>query len=184
MDMSITGYARVSTEDQDLSSQIQALQAAGCAPIYQEHATGVSMERPEWKACNRGLGRGDTLVVVSIDRLGRSLSDLVGTLENLESRGIQFRSLREGIDTSTPLGRMFFQIAASFAEYERVLISERTKAGLRVARERGSQIGRPPALTAEQKAIARRLRASGQSVSSIARVLGVSRATVRRASTS
>ncbi len=165
---------------------------ASCKPYKPRSAIRSTKKRPRartWsalsgRACNRGLGRGDTLVVVSIDRLGISLSDLVGTLENLENRGIQFRSLREGIETSTPLGRMFFQIAASFAEYERVLISERTKAGLRVARARGSQIGRPPALTAEQKAIARRLRASGQSVSSIAKVLGVSRATARRASTS
>ena len=182
--MSITGYARVSTQDQDLSSQIQALQAAGCDPIYQEKATGANMERPEGKACNRSLGRGDTLVVVSIDRLGRSLSDLVGTLEDLQARGVHFRSLREGIDTSTALGKMFFQISSAFAEYERTLISERTKAGLQTARAKGTRMGRPPALTDEQKATVRRLYKSGESISAIARILGVSRATVRRATTS
>ena len=179
--MSITGYARVSTQDQDLTSQIQALQAAGCDPIYQEKATGANMERTQWRECNRGLGRGDTLVVVSIDRLGRSLSDLVGTLENLEKRGVHFRSLREGIDTTTALGKMFFQISSAFAEYERALISERTKAGLQTARAKGTRMGRPPALTDEQKATARRLHKSGESISAIARILGVSRATVRRA---
>lgn len=140
------------------------------------------MERTERKAHNRGLGRGDTLVVVSIDRLGRSLSDLVGTLEDVERSGVRFRSLREGIDTTTPLGRMFFQISSVFAEYERALISERTKAGLQTAMAKGTRMGRPPVLTDEQRAIARHLRASGQSVSAIARVLGVSRATVRRVS--
>ena len=184
MDMSITGYARVSTDEQDLASQLQALQVAGCDPIYQEHATGANMERPEWRACNRGLGRGDTLVVASIDRLGRSLSDLVATLEDLQARGVHFQSLREGIDTSTALGKMFFQIAASFAEYERALISERTKAGLKAARARGAKMGRPHALTDEQKETARKLRKAGESVSAIARILGVSRATVRRATTS
>lgn len=179
--MSTTGYARVSTQDQDLTSQIHALQAAGCDPIYQEKATGANMERLEWKACNRSLGRGDTLVVVSIDRLGRSLSDLVGTLEDFERRGVHFRSLREGIDTTTALGKMFFQISSAFAEYERALISERTKAGLQTARAKGTRMGRPPALTDEQKATARRLHKSGESISAIARILGVSRATVRRA---
>ena len=172
--MSITGYARVSTEDQDLASQLQALKGAGCDPIYQEKATGANMERPEWRACNRGLGRGDTLVVASIDRLGRSLGDLVETLE------VHFQSLREGIDTSTALGKMFFQIAASFAEYERALISERTKAGLQAARARGAKMGRPHALTEEQKETARKLHKAGESISAIARILEVSRATIRR----
>ena len=122
--------------------------------------------------------------MVSIDRLGRSLSDLVGTLEDLQARGVHFRSLREGIDTSTALGKMFFQISSAFAEYERALISERTKAGLQTARAKGTRMGRPPALTDEQKATARRLHKSGESISAIARILGVSRATVRRASTS
>lgn len=109
------------------------------------------MERTERKAHNRGLGRGDTLVVVSIDRLGRSLSDLVGTLEDLQARGMHFRSLREGIDTTTPLGRMFFQISSAFAEYERALISERTKAGLQTARAKGTRMGSPQPLQTSKK---------------------------------
>ena len=105
-------------------------------------------------------------------------------MEDLQARGVHFQSLREGIDTSTALGKMFFQIAASFAEYERALISERTKAGLKAARARGAKMGRPHALTDEQKETARKLRKAGESVSAIARILGVSRATVRRATTS
>lgn len=181
MAMSITGYARVSTADQDPTSQIEALRAAGCDPIYVEHASGATMERSQWSECNRGLGRGDTLVVVRIDRLGRSLADLVSTLDDLGTRGVHFRSLTEGIDTSTALGRMFYQLAGAFAEYERTLISERTRAGLNAARAAGRRIGRPPTLTEEQKASARQLCAQGNSIAATARVLGVSRATIRRA---
>lgn len=141
------------------------------------------MERPEWYACNRGLGKGDTLTVVRIDRLGRSLTDLVSTLDDLAARGVHFRSLTEGIDTSTPLGRMFYQLAAAFAEYERALIRERTRAGIDAARAAGRRIGRPPALTDEQRDFARRLRAQGEGVATIARVLEVSPSTIRRALT-
>ena len=157
MTMSITGYARVSTADQDPTSQIEALRAAGCDPIYVEHASGATMERSQWSECNRGLGRGDTL------------------------GGVHFRSLTEGIDTSTALGRMFYQLAGAFAEYERTLISERARAGLDAARAAGRRIGRPPALTEEQKTSARQLHAQGNSIAATARVLGVSRATIRRA---
>ena len=178
--MSNTGYARVSTDDQDPTAQVNALRAAGCDPIFVERASGGTMERPEWYACNRGLGKGDTLTVVRIDRLGRSLADLVNTLDDLAARGVRFCSLTEGIDTSTPLGRMFYQLAAAFAEYERALIRERTRAGIDAARAAGRRIGRPPALTEEQKASARQLQAQGHSIAAIARVLGVSRATIRR----
>ena len=147
MAMSITGYARVSTNDQDPTSQVEALRGAGCDPIYVERASGATMERSQWSECNRGLGRGDTLVVVRIDRLGRSLADLVSTLDDLGTRGVHFRSLTEGIDTSTALGRMFYQLAGAFAEYERTLISERSEeppAGGSVGR-RHSQKNRKPA---------------------------------------
>lgn len=178
--MSTTGYARVSTSDQEPAAQIDALRAAGCAPIFVEHASGATMQRPEWQACNRGLGAGDTLTVVRIDRLGRSLTDLVSTLDDLAARGVHFRSLTEGIDTSTPLGRMFYQLAAAFAEYERALIRERTCAGIDAARAAGRRIGRPPALTDEQRTLARRLRDQGEGVAAIARILKVSPSTVRR----
>ena len=181
MAMSITGYARVSTDDQDPTSQVEALRGAGCDPIYVERASGATMERSQWNECNRGLGRGDTLVVVRIDRLGRSLADLVSTLDDLGTRGVHFRSLTEGIDTSTALGRMFYQLAGAFAEYERSLISERTRAGLNAARAAGRRIGRPPALTNEQKTTARHLHTQGHSIAATARILGVSRATIRRA---
>ena len=181
--MSTTGYARVSTDDQDPTAQVNALRAAGCDPIFVERASGGTMERPEWYACNRGLGKGDTLTVVRIDRLGRSLTDLVSTLDDLAARGVHFRSLTEGIDTSTPLGRMFYQLAAAFAEYERALIRERTRAGIDAARAAGRRIGRPPALTDAQRDVARRLRAQGEGVATIARVLEVSPSTIRRALT-
>lgn len=178
--MSNTGYARVSTSDQDPAAQIDALRAAGCDPIFVEHASGATMQRPEWQACNRGLGRGDTLTVVRIDRLGRSLADLVSTLDDLAARGVHFRSITEGIDTSTSLGRMFYQLAAAFAEYERALIRERTCAGIDAARAAGRRIGRPPALTDEQRALARQLHDHGEGVAAIARLLKVSPSTVRR----
>ena len=180
--MSTTGYARVSTDDQDPAAQIDALKAEGCDPIFVEHASGATMQRPEWQACNRGLGKGDTLMVVRIDRLGRSLADLVSTLDDLAARGVRFCSLTEGIDTSTPIGRMVYQLAASFAEYERALIRERTCAGIdAAAAPAGRGIGRPPALTNEQREFARRLRSQGEGVATIARVLEVSPSTIRRA---
>lgn len=179
--MSTTGYARVSTDDQDPAAQVGALEAAGCDPVYIERASGSTMERPQWAECNRGLGRGDTLVVVRIDRLGRSLADLVAVLDDLGRRGVAFRSLTEGLDTTTPMGRMVYQLAAAFAEYERVLISERTRAGLAAARARGARIGRPPALTDEQRATAHQLHDHGCNKAAIARILGVSRSTIRRA---
>lgn len=131
------------------------------------------------RALSWGLS-GDTLTVVRIDRLGRSLTDLVSTLDDLAARGVHFRSLTEGIDTSTPLGRMFYQLAAAFAEYERALIRERTCAGIDAARAAGRRIGRPPALTDEQRTLARRLRDQGEGVAAIARILKVSPSTVRR----
>ena len=179
--MSHTGYSRVSTDDQDEAAQLDALRLAGCDVLYTDHTSGKDMDRPQWKACLRSLGVGDTLVVTRIDRMGRSLVDLVETLDVLGARGIQFRSLTEGIDTTTPGGRMIFQVCGAFAEYERALIRSRTREGLAAARARGARIGRPPALTFEQAATARRLHASGESISSIARVLGVSRSTIQRA---
>lgn len=179
--MGITGYARVSTNEQDLSAQIAALRGAGADVIYADHASGRDMERPEWAACLRSLHRGDVLVVVRLDRLGRSLVDLVGTIEDLGRRGIEFRSLNEQLDTTTASGRLMFQISGAFAEYERSIIQARTREGLAAARDRGAHIGRPSALSQEQVATVRRLRADGESISSIARIFGVSRRTVQRA---
>lgn len=178
--MGITGYARVSTDEQDLAGQIAALRTAGADVIYADHASGRNMERPEWVACLRSLRRGDVLTVVRLDRLGRSLVDLVGTIEELGRRGIEFRSLNEQIDTTTPSGKLMFQICASFAEYERSMIQARTRDGLAAAKARGAQIGRPPSLSQEQVSTVRRLHSDGESVASIARIFEVSRRTVQR----
>lgn len=179
--MSITGYARVSTADQDEAAQIDALQEAGCTVLYVDHASGATPCRPDWQACLRSLGAGDTLIVARIDRLGRSLVDLVTILDDLHERGVHFRSLSEAIDTSTPAGRLVFQVAGAFAEYERSLIRERTREGLAAARARGAHVGRPRALTPEQIRSAHELSDAGWGPSAIARSLGVSRSTIQRA---
>lgn len=178
--MSITGYARVSTADQSEDAQVDALRAAGAGPIYVDHASGATMHRPQWQECLRGLGPGDTLMVARIDRLSRSLSDLVSTLDVLGARGVEFRSLAEQLDTTSPGGRALFQMSGVFAEFERQLIRARTREGLAAARARGARPGRPPALTAEQQQAARQMRAAGQSLGSIARVLGCSPRTIGR----
>ncbi len=174
------GYARVSTTDQDAAAQRQVLRAAGVERIFTDRASGKNLDRPAWKECRQMLRAGDVLVVVRLDRLGRSLVDLIATIRTLGQAGVEFRSLTESIDTTTPGGQLMFQIVGAFAEYERSMIQTRTREGLAAARARGARIGRPKALTAEQAATARRLRASGESVSSIARVLGVSRRTIAR----
>lgn len=179
-DMTTIGYARVSTIEQNLDAQQAALTAAGCTHIYTEHASGGTTQRPQWHACLDALTSGDTLIVTRIDRLGRSLSDLITIIDTLGRRGIEFRSLNEGIDTTTALGRLTFQLTAAFAEYERSLIIERTREGLAAARRRGSTPGRPRALTPEQASEARRLRTQGRSYRYIARVLGTSPSTIRR----
>lgn len=178
--MSTTGYARVSTGDQNIDTQIDQLRTAGCTVIYADTASGRDQERPEWKACLRSLGAGDTLVVTRIDRLGRSLIDLVNIINDLARRNVSFRSLAEGIDTSNAQGMMMFQLVAVFAEYERRLIRERTKEGLLNAKRNGSRLGRPRALTHEQVIEAQKMRTQGYSFSKIAHLLGSSPSTVRR----
>lgn len=179
-DMSLTGYARVSTSEQDLDAQTAVLKAAGCTVIYAEHVSGAAKTRPEWDACKRSLGAGDTLIVTRIDRLGRSLVDLVSIIEDLGQRGVAFKSLADAIDTTTPAGRLTFTLAGAFAEYERALIKERTREGLKSAKARGATLGRPRALTAAQEHRARTLRAQGVSLARIARILGCSPSTIRR----
>lgn len=141
----IIGYARVSTDEQRLDMQLAALQESGCEKIFQDQgATGANMERQGLDAVLKALMPGDTLVVWRLDRLGRSLTDLVKLIEDLGDAGCEFRSLNEAIDTSTSGGRLIFHIMAAFAEFERNLISERTRAGLAAARQRGRRLGRPP----------------------------------------
>lgn len=153
------GYARVSTEDQTPLPQIQALTAAGCAEIHEEHASGGSRARPVLARLLAGIGRGDTLIVVRIDRLARSLSHLLEIIETLEAKGAFFRSLSDPIDTASPQGKFTLQILGAAAEFERALIRERTRAGLAAARARG-RIGGNPGLRARDPAAIRKLAAA------------------------
>lgn len=142
--MSKIGYARVSTQDQSLDLQIDALKKAGCEKVFVEKMSGRIAERPEFKKCMDYLREGDTLVVYKLDRLGRTTRQLLELVDELRDRGIQFQAVTNGIDTTTPQGRFFFTIMAAFSEMEAELISERTKAGLDAARARGRKGGRPP----------------------------------------
>ena len=137
------GYARVSTTDQTLSLQRDALTAAHCSPIYTDTMSGTKDRRPGLEQALSHLRAGDTLVVWRLDRLGRSLKHLIDTIQDLEQRGVGFRSLTENIDTTTPGGKLIFHIFGSLAEFERALIVERTQAGLAAARARGRNGGRP-----------------------------------------
>ncbi len=146
------GYARVSTADQSVSMQIDALRTAGCVQIYEEHASGKQNDRPELARALKALGKGDTLVVWRLDRLGRSLPHLIQTVTAIEALGASFESLNEKIDTCTATGRLVFHVFSALAEFERNLISERTREGLSAARRRGRKGGRKPIL--DSKAVA------------------------------
>lgn len=175
------GYARVSTGDQSLDLQLDALRQAGVdqAQIYADKASGSTADRPELAGCLRALRRGDTLVVWRLDRLGRSTQDLIRIVGDLETRGVAFESLTERIDTSSSTGKLVFHIFSALAEFERNLIRERTLAGLAAARARGRQGGRKPALTPAQIREIRVLMADKSiPVSQIAERYGVSRSTL------
>ena len=143
----IIGYARVSTQDQNPQLQLDALNGAACEQVFHETATGTFRDRPELTACLRALRKGDSLVVWKLDRLARSLKDLVEIIHDLNQRGVGFRSLTESIDTTSPGGRLVFHIFGALAEFEHSLIKERTIAGLAAARARGRKGGRKPALS-------------------------------------
>lgn len=171
------GYARVSTDDQTLDLQLDALK--DCKAIYQEKVSGKSKDRIELSHCLKALRPGDVLAVWRLDRLGRSLPDLVQIVTELESRGIGFESLTEKIDTTSATGKLTFHVFAALAEFERNIIRERTKAGLDAARARGRKGGRKPALTDKQMREVRVLMADPQiEVSEVARRYGVSRTTL------
>jgi len=177
----IGGYARVSTLDQNLELQRDALEKAGCERIFEDHVSGASSERPGWAKATTALREGDTLVVWRLDRLGRSLKHLIDTVNELNARGIGFKSITESIDTTTPGGRLVFHIFGALAEFERELIRERTQAGLEAARARGRKGGRPRKLSARQVATARMLLGdSKRTVTEVAELLGVSRTTIYR----
>jgi DNA invertase Pin-like site-specific DNA recombinase len=178
----LLGYARVSTGAQDLALQHDALNAAGCLRIFEDTASGALDDRPQLAALLDHLREGDTLVVWRLDRLGRSLRHLIGTVTALADRGVGFRSLRESIDTTTPGGRLVFHVFAALAEFERDLISERTHAGLAAARARGRKGGRRTVMTPAKLAVAREMYDSRKhTTAAIAAVVGVSRATLYRA---
>lgn len=175
----LIGYARVSTRDQNLERQLHALKAAGCQKTFADKKSGKNVEREELAACLDYMRAGDTLVVASLDRLGRSLQDLIAIVADLRRRGIGFRALHEALDTTTPGGRLVFHVFAALAEFIRELIVDGTHEGLAAARARGQRLGRPPAMTAEQVRQARALLTRpDESVSSIARLFGVSRTTL------
>ena len=177
----LVGYARVSTQDQDPALQLDALGKAGCEKIFTEKASGAQRDRPELEAAIGYMRKGDTLIAWKLDRLARSIKQLIETVEDLEERGIGFRSLTEAIDTTTNGGRLVFHIFAALAEFERSIIRERTMAGLEAARARGRKGGRPPALSPKELAAAKAiLRDPDIAVSEIARRLGVVPSTLYR----
>jgi DNA invertase Pin-like site-specific DNA recombinase len=178
----IIGYARVSTDDQNLDSQTDALSAAGAGKVFADRISGSRRARPELDRMLEQLREGDVVTVTKYDRLARSLKDLLEIVETIRERGAGFRSLAEDIDTTTPAGRLVFHVFASIAQFERERISERTREGLASARKRGRIGGRPPALTAAQKDEVRHMRdEEHRAISEIARLFNVSDRTIRRA---
>ncbi len=177
-DMNV-GYARISTQDQDLSLQIDALKQAGCEKIFRDQASGAKAARPGLQEALDYLRLGDTLVVWRLDRLGRSLKHLIETVMLLEERGISFRSLRESIDTTTSSGRLVFHLFGALAEFERDLIRERTQAGLQAARARGRKGGRPKSLSEHKTALLYRLYDERKhSIKEICDILDISKSTL------
>lgn len=180
--MAVIGYARVSTHEQNLDLQIDALKRAGCDQIYTEQASGKSAkqaDRPELDHCLRALRAGDTLAVWRLDRLGRNLHDLITIVHDLEGKGIGFRSLTEAIDATGPTGKLILHIFAALAEFERALIRERTLAGLAAARSRGRCGGRPRALSdTDARAAVALLAQPGIPVADICKRFLVSRSTL------
>ena len=177
----LIGYARVSTEDQHLHLQIDALKKTGCEKFFTDEMSGAKRERPGLSEALSFVRTGDTLVVWRLDRLGRSLKDLITRIEELKQRQVEFRSLTENIDTSSSGGKFMFHVFSALAEFERDLIRERTMAGLTAARARGRFGGRPRAMAAEKvKMAASLMKDSNVSVKEICRNLGVSRTTLYR----
>lgn len=177
----LIGYARVSTQEQDPALQLDALHAGGCEKVYTEQASGAQRERPQLQAALDYMRGGDTLVVWKLDRLARSLRQLIDTIEHLQRRTIGLRSLTEAVDTTTSGGTLVFHLFAALAEFERAMIRERTQSGLQAARRRGRRGGRPPALTAQDLTAARALlRDPAITVEQVAQRLGVAPSTLYR----
>ena len=175
----LIGYARVSTQDQNTALQIQALTESGCEKVFTEKASGAQRDRPELQAALTFMRADDTLVVWKLDRLARSLRQLIETVEGFEQRKIGLKSLTENIDTSTPGGKLVFHLFGALAEFERSLIKERTMAGLSIARAQGRVGGRPPAMSVSDVIAAKALLADPDiSVKEVAARMGVSVSTL------
>ncbi len=175
------GYARVSTEDQEMASQIELLEKEGCERIYREKISGANREREELKQALNMLRKGDTFVVMKLDRLGRTVKQLVELMDWFTEQEIQFKSIQDGIDTTTANGRFFFHIMSAFSELERELIRERTQVGLSSARRRGRVGGRPETHGEDKKEIAYQMvMENHQTVAEIAKAMSMSRATIYR----
>jgi DNA invertase Pin-like site-specific DNA recombinase len=175
------GYARVSTHDQTLALQRDALEKAECEKIFTDQISGTKAERKGLEEALSHLRSGDTLVVWRLDRLGRSLRHLIDTITELNARGVGFKSLTENIDTTTSGGKLVFHIFGALAEFEREIIRERTQAGLQSARSRGKVGGRPKALTPKEVQILRNMAADKSlTVSDICKTLGIGRTTFYR----
>jgi DNA invertase Pin-like site-specific DNA recombinase len=178
----LVGYARVSTEEQQTHAQIDALTQAGCERIFQEKRSGGTIRRPQLEQLLLSLSPGTTVVVYKLDRIARSLKDLLTIIERIEAAGAEFRSLTEFIDTKSPAGRMIFQIVGAFAEFERELIRERTRVGMRAAMRRGIVVGRPRGMSPEEETEALQLWYSGKfTKSALARRYGIHISSVKRA---
>jgi len=177
----LIGYARISTDDQKLDLQHDALRATGCEKIFDETASGASARLPVREELLDYARRGDTVVVWKLDRLGRSLRDLIEVVNALSERGVGLRSLHESIDTTTPAGKLTFHVFGALAEFERDVMRERTQAGLLAARKRGKKLGRPRSLSPEQVEMARTMMANPNlSARHVATQLGVHRSTLYR----
>jgi DNA invertase Pin-like site-specific DNA recombinase len=177
----LVGYARVSTQEQDPALQLDALAQAGCGRVFTEKASGAQRERPQLAEALAYMRAGDTLVIWKLDRLARSLKQLIETTEALSAREIGLRSLTEAIDTTTSGGRLIFHLFGALAEFERAVIRERTRAGLDAARARGRVGGRPPALSAKDLSVAKALLRDPEiTVEQVAKRLGVVPSTLYR----
>ena len=175
------GYARVSTTDQNLEGQLDALKKEGCTIFYHEKVSGAKKDRPELDKCLISLREGDTLVVTKLDRLGRTLKGLVEVMEDFKKRDVHFKCLDDPIDTSSATGEFFFHIMGAFSQLERNLIRERTRTGLEAARKRGRYGGRPTVHSNEKKELAyEKFQENKLTVAEIAKTLGMERTTIYR----
>lgn len=177
----LIGYARVSTDGQTIAAQEDALRAAGCAEIYaDEGVSGALTSRPQLNQCLAQLRSGDTLVVTSLSRLGRSMPHLVATVHELQSNGVAFRSLTEALDSGSATGRFMLHLFAALADFERELARERTRSTLRAKKARGERLGRRPALTPQQVQAARKLLAEGEKPTHVAHLFRIGKTTLYR----